>query len=110
VEYFIKKKKKKPPGVICMCRKYAGKFIPNLHPLVAALLIQYSLFILLCLWVLLQVTYLRAWAMNMRMQFLKIISHTYVPDSVFDSCTRQNLPGIQAEFARLCHPQCFRTS
>ena len=67
-----------------MCRNYAGKFIPNLQPLVAALSIQYSLFILLCLCFLLQVTYLRAWAMNMRMQFLKIISNTYFPDSIFD--------------------------
>lgn len=67
-----------------MCRNYAGKCIPNLHPLVAALSIQYSLFILFCLCFLLQVTYLRAWAMNTRMQFLKIISNTYFPDNIFD--------------------------
>lgn len=67
-----------------MCRNYAGKFIPNLHPLVTALSIQYSLLILLCLCFLLQVTYLRAWAMNMRMPFLKIISNTYFPDGIFD--------------------------
>lgn len=62
--------------ITCTCKNYAGNFIPDLHTLLAALSIQYSLFILLCLCFRLQVIYLKARAMNMRMLFLKIISNT----------------------------------
>lgn len=43
------------------------------------------LFILFCLYFLLQVTYLKTWAMNTRMLFLEITSNTHFSDTVFDS-------------------------
>lgn len=72
--------------VTCTCKNYAGNFIPDPHTLLAALSIQYSLFVRSALPLLLfQVTYLKAWAMNMRVLFLKIISNTHFSDTVFDS-------------------------
>lgn len=45
----------------------------------------FCLFILLCFCFLLQVTYLKVWAMNMRILFLKIISNIHFSATVFDS-------------------------
>lgn len=97
----MKKEKKKNPVAICSvaawilllllqvtctCKNYAGNFIPDPHTLLATLSIQYNLFVHSALpLLLLQVTYLKAWAMNMRVLFLKIISNTHFSDTVFDS-------------------------